>query len=87
MHIVVLTTTIGHFTSVQASLNVSPSGKRDVVFSYSAVCPQRPGSKELHVRNLCMWVATMYASCIGVYTRCCHMVVCMCVTGCGGGFL
>ena len=48
------------------------------------VCPQRPGSKELHVSNLCMWVATMYASCIGVYTRCVYTQgvatwLCVCV--------
>ena len=41
---------LGYGHSVQAPFNVPSNFKRNVILGSSAVCPQGPGSKELHVR-------------------------------------
>ena len=40
---------VGNRYTNKAPFHLSPSCKGNVVFSNSAICPQRPGSQELHV--------------------------------------
>ena len=52
-YVCIACTLTGYNHSMQATVNVSANFKRNVILGSSAVCPQGPGCKELHVRCLC----------------------------------